>query len=588
MKRVSALVLAEVLAPLAILMGVSIHVLGDAWTRLHSVIIGGGNLTTPSDVNGTLWFYWWVAKAKERGVDIVNPDVICAPTGQALGSNFPQHFDALMAAPLISNLPTPMGFNLFVALIPVLGGWCAYLAGRWLGLGRASSLMVGVLFGFNSLSLHELSNGKPPSALVFTLPIFVAAWIRSLNTPGKGAIEWILIAGVAAGIAIQHYVLYAFIAALFAAGSLLKSTLSPAPNVSRKRAPIAGLIVVALGVLIASPYLNQLLSERRPMPAASTLRITDPAVLREQAESIDVGYILGVDEDEDLPRRAAFPVVLTVAAFVLLPFGGRRHRHWLAAAIGFYLLSLGPMAATSVRPEVEWMTVAGRGVPLPTWWLNQAFPFSIQFFHPCRVFPMVVLCMAISVAMGIEHWMNRTRHGWLAPVTAIVIATAGFGHVKAQGGMEILKAEWQPHAFFQGLAESPEPGALLEFPVGLGHATAPHQLIHEWKRSESHHDFIAALKANERPEDCLTSPIFDSLWALSRGEDSAGPSIADIADAKRAGFRHLVVYRAGFDVLRQAGISADREGSIQVLRRSLGDPIVNDDHLVVFSLEVDG
>ena len=579
------MVLTEVMVPIGILLGISVGVLGEAWRRMHSVIIGGGNLTTPSDVNGTLWFYWWTAKAQERGADLINPDVICAPTGQALGSNFPQHIDALLAAPLMAHLPTPQGFNLFVAFIPVLGGWCAYLAARWLGLGRVTGMMVAILFGFNSLSMHEISNGKPPSALVFTIPIFVAAWIRSLTTRGKASIEWIVIAGVTAGLAIQHYVLYALISAIFAAGALAKFTVYPAPGVSRRRAPIAGLVVVILGVLIASPYLTQLLSERRPMPAASSLRITDPSVLREQAESIDVGYLLGVDDKEDLPRRAAFPVILTIAAIVLLPFGGRRHRHWLAGALGFYLLSLGPMAAISVRPEVEWMTIAGRGVPLPTWWLNQIFPFSIQFFHPCRVFPMVVLCMALSVGMGLEHAFKTSRSAWVHPILALVVAGLGFFHVKAQGGMTILSAEWEPHSFFQKIAKDPNPGALIEFPVGLGHATAPHQLIHEWKRSESHHDMIAALKANQRPEDCLTSSIFDSLWAISRGEASEGPTASEITEARRDGFRYLVVHKAGFDVLRQAGLSVDRERSIQILRSQLGDPLVHDDSLVVFSLE---
>ena len=115
----------DALMPLAVLMGVSIAVMGEGWTRMHSVIIGGGNPTTPSDVNGTLWFYWWVTQSMERGIDLLRPDVICAPTGQSLGSNFPQHIDALMAAPFLNHLPFPAAFNTFVVLIPVLGGIAA-------------------------------------------------------------------------------------------------------------------------------------------------------------------------------------------------------------------------------------------------------------------------------------------------------------------------------------------------------------------------------------------------------------------------------------------------------------------------------
>ncbi|GEM_PF-3373201 len=571
--------------PLAILAGISIAIMGDGWTRMHSVVIGGGNPTTPSDVNGTLWFYWWVSTALERGADILQPDVICAPDGQSLGSNFPQQIDALMATPFLRLFPFPASFNAFVALIPVLGGLAAYAGSRWLGIGRGLSLMTAVLFGFNSLSLHELANGKPPSALVFTLPLFVCAWVKCLTATGRATIGWVIAAGLATALAIQHYVLYALVAAFFAAGTLVLFSLKPAPRVGRSRALVAGLAVVLIGVAVSAPYLQRLLGERRPMPAAMAPRITDPSVLREQKESSHVGYILTADMDEETPRRAVFPAVLTVTSLLLLPVGGRRHRRWLIAAAGFYILSLGPMAATSVRPEVEWLTIAGRGVPLPTWWLNQAFPFSIQFFHPGRVVPMVVLCASISVATGLQHWAKgRVWARWL-PVVAVLIAGLGMAQLHAQGGTRILMSDWDPHPFLTELASDPDGGAIIEFPVGLGHATAAEQLIHGRKRSESHHDAIAALKEDQRPEDCLQSSIFDALWPLSQGDLTQLPTNAHLSAARADGFSHLVLWRSGFDVLNQAGIEADRERTIRALRRTLGSPVASDETLVAWELK---
>lgn len=570
--------------PLAVLAGLSIAIMGEGWTRMHSVVIGGGNPTTPSDVNGTLWFYWWVSTALERGADILQPDVICAPGGQALGSNFPQQIDALMATPFLRMLPFPASFNAFIALIPVLGGLAAYAGSRWLGIGRGLSLMTAVLFGFNSLSLHELANGKPPSALVFTLPLFVCAWVKCLSATGRSAIGWIIAAGLATALAIQHYVLYALVAAFFAAATVFLFSVRPAPRVGRSRAVLAGLAVVLIGVAVSAPYLQRLLGERRPMPAAMAPRMTDPSVLREQKESSHVGYIFSADMDEETPRRAVFPAVLTVTSLLLIPVGGRRHRRWLVAAVGFYVLSLGPMAATSVRPEVEWLTIAGRGVPLPTWWLNQAFPFSIQFFHPGRVVPMVVLCASMSVATGLQHWAaGRPWARWL-PIVATLIAALGMAQVHTQGGTRILMSDWNPHPFLTELATNPNGGAIIEFPVGLGHATAAEQLVHGRNRSESHHDAIAALKANQRPEDCLQSSIFDALWPLSRGDLTQTPTPDHVSAARAEGFSHLILWRSGFDVLNQAGIDADREQTIRVLRSSLGTPVAADDTLVAWEL----
>jgi hypothetical protein len=75
---------------------------------------------------------------------------------------------------------------------------------------------------------------------------------------------------------------------------------------------------------------------------------------------------------------------------------------------------------------------------------------------------------------------------------------------------------------------------------------------------------------------------------MSRGAAKGSSTVlkpGDIGEARRAGFRYLVVYRAGFDVLTQAGIKIDRYESIQRLKTAFGPPIVDDDMLVVFSLE---
>jgi len=589
------------LLPITVLAAVSAWLAGPLFGALDRLVVGGGTGVTPSDVNGTLWFYWWTQNALNRGVDLLTPDVICAPTGQALGSNFPQHVDAMMAAPLFDALPFPSSYNLWVFSVPVISGLAAHVAARWLGLNRALALMVAVLFGFNAFSIHELANGKPASALVFTLPLFMAAWLRCLTTPGRRVWPWLVVAGFSAALAIQHYVLYAMFAAAFGAVVLIAHLVRPSPGCSRRRPLMAGLVVLLIGITLSAPYLKRLLGERRPMVAAAPLSLTDPAVLREQGESMDIGYPIRVDSDETLPRRGAFPTILTLMALLLIPLGGKRHRAWLLGAVGFYLVTLGPMAAWSVRPEVEWMRIAGRGVPLPTWGLNKIFPFSIQFFHPGRAFPVVVLCAAMSVGFGlqavIEQWKRAKR--WLPLLVGAAVAWVGMVQVYNQGGLVLLYAPWTPHAFITQLAEAEDKQAIIEFPVGLGHATAPAQLVHGWRRSESHHDYVSALQADRPPDDCLQLPFLQALWDISRGaplhtQPNADRPIASAQDpaairsAHDAGFRYVVGWRAGFDVLRQAGIDVDREQAIGQVTKVLGNPIVSDETLSVWRIPANG
>jgi hypothetical protein len=581
----------------------SISVLGAvaAWlaprASLHTRLIGGGPPITPSDINGTLWFYWWAERALSRGQDLQQPDMICAPTGQALGSNFPQHVDAHLAGPFLANLPFPLSYNLFVLAVPVLGGLGAYAGLRMLKLGRAVSLMVAVLYGFNALSIHELANGKPASALVLATPIVMAAWLRCLSAPGRRFWPWLVIAGFAGALAIQAYVLYALLIAFFAAGAGLLHLWRPAPGIGRRRVVWAVLLVTGLSLALSGSYLGRLLGERRPMPAnASHLRMDSPAVLRTQAESLHLAYPLMEDPDEERPKRSAFPGALTIAALVLLPLGGWRSRRWLAASLGFFLLSLGPMAAWSVRPEVEWLTLFNRAIPLPTSLLFEVFPFAIQFFHPGRVLPMVVLCLGTAVAVGLHGLSDRLpRFG--VPAIAVILTGLGMAQVHAQGGLELPHTAFSVHPFIAQLAEEPGDFGIIEFPVGLGHATAPAQLIHQKARSESHHDGIAGLLQGIPPEDCLQLPLLQALWDLSRGDAPAptGPrpiapdmSAAAFATAHAAGFRYLVAWRPGFDVLSQAGLDVDREVALRQIRRRLGAPIYRDETIEAWALPADG
>ena len=82
----------------------------------------------------------------------------------------------------------------------------------------------------------------------------------------------------------------------------------------------------------------------------------------------------------------------------------------------------------------------------------------------------------------------------------------------------------------------------------------------------------------------LCEAKLDSLWPLSQGDLTALPSPAQLQSAQDDGFSHLIVWRAGFDVLQQAGIGIDRERTIRALRRRLGAPVVADDQLVAWEL----
>jgi hypothetical protein len=103
------------------------------------------------------------------------------------------------------------------------------------------------------------------------------------------------------------------------------------------------------------------------------------------------------------------------------------------------------------------------------------------------------------------------------------------------------------------------------------------------------------LKNNTPPEDCYQLPMLQALWDISRADplntvaNTERPIASSLAPdaihaAHAAGFRYVVGWRGGFDVLRQAGIEVDPEVAIRRVSNALGRPIRVDEKLVVWEI----
>jgi len=608
-------------------------------------VIPGYMQGVPGDFGGTAWFYGWYAQARARGVPVDFSDVVCAPTGQALGSNFPQHLDAWLAQPFVAGLGFPAGYNLF--MVAVLAA--SALAGHWglraLTRDRLVAFVGGAFFGFSVYGSSELLGGRPTVALVAFVPLFIGCWHRLLGARGAGRWGWGLAAGVIASLAVQHYVVYAGLLGLYALLAALVRAIAPAPGVSRWR-PVTAILAVGIVALgCSAPYLHYLLVHR-PVPGVSAASLgqghpLDPTVwfqvAREllgpllsssaqpsgaptqdslraalralQEQSLPVAYLWGRAETPVIPR-VFVPPVLPLVALGCLPFGRLRGLAWAGATAVFYSLTLGPAACVAIRPAVQHLVLAGHAWLMPSHLLLHLFPWIAQAWHPVRGFPLVLFCLLACLAVGLDGLgrslarlvPNRRVGSTVALlVPAALICLVAWQGLRQMDGVQALRwpmKAFAPDPFLSEIAAEEGEFSVIDLPLGLGHGLGVEQLVHQRPRANGHHDDVANLLAGRPPpEDCYRLQLLRGLWDLqimargmtpppaAEGDDiQPATDAAAIQQAVDAGFRYAVLFLDGYQPLERPGPNLVERQNLQDLLRVFGPPTYRASRLVVWRL----
>jgi hypothetical protein len=565
-RRLGLAALREGLLPLALsLAALALVSDGLLWSPGASVARDFYDIS-PRDWHGTVWFYGWVEQALARGMPILEPDIVCAPQGQALGSNFPNWLDAILAAPLFRWWSFPASYNLFTLLVPVIDTLAAFFALRAFTQNRWLATLLALVYGFNFYTFQEISVGRTSTSLLFVVPLFIGAWARALRRPGRWAWAWGLAAAVAGALTVYYHPFFALGCVLFGLLLALGALLMPAAGVGRVRPLQMGALVVLVGLFLASPYLYQvgyLQNRVRTLDSAqldlprSSQAPWSPAVWRFLTHSVSSrlaeadhprsGDTLEPRELERLRYEIQmvslpvdFPLWGTVPArtsrgrvlgwaFLLLVLGGGvaarwRGLGWLLSCSLLWILCCGPWAASETGSYTILITRDGQELPLLWYGLVEPLQEFVGFIKPTRLYPHFLLAFTITAALGAEAtlgwlgdrpWFDQPRwRRWalLALLPALLAAPRllQLGEpVPAYLGME----PWAPDPFLTELAEDPEGGAIIELPLGIGHGSSPLQLVHGRKRADSHADSFHLLQQGAPPAgDCLAPGLPRLLW----------------------------------------------------------------------------
>ncbi len=333
------------------------------------------------------------------------------------------------------------------------------------------------------------------------------------------------------------------------------------------------------------------------------------------------------------PRASAWCFLLLVLGMGVV--AGWRGWGWLLAWGLLYLGCLGPWACWSTNVPFDFVIRDGRTVLLPLYGLVEPMQDWVGFIKPLRLYPHIQLVTAILLVLGVDRLLVRVedlahhgapawlparlrslggtparRRGWVVAATVLLPLLACLPKLQLLlepvPGFSRL-SEFRPHPFFLELAEEEADDGLIELPLGLGHSSAPQQLVHGRVRADAHADDFGALQLGQAPRaGCFAQGLVLDLWGFGCEREAGWERINRSAPQVRAasaasavftpgavrraldqGFGRLVVYPEAYrslEVESDGTLRCDLEALELALVGVLGEPTHRDDQLWAWSL----
>jgi len=349
----------------------------------------GEALAARGDYALNLWNFWWMRQVVALdGASLHATSALFHPLGVSLARHELSPLNAGAGA-LLSSLVDPHQAFAWLACIHFwLSAWTFFLFARAVTGSAVGALLAGLFWSFGPFHYYYLAQLN-----VLTLEFLpLAGWwmVRSYREGGIGnALGVALAAGLLAASS-SYYVVYAGLLglALLAGGRLWAPEIRGRAGAGRlARAGAAAAVAV---VAVAWPIL--LAGAAPDLPAA------DAASREALIRSNDLLGFLWIGPPEI--AIVTWPSMLGWSALALAALGmrwERRRGFWLGLALGFAVLSLGPV-----------LQVAGRstGLPLP-YPLFSELPGLWMLRKPDRLFALVQLPIGVLLAFGWQALATR-------------------------------------------------------------------------------------------------------------------------------------------------------------------------------------
>ncbi|MDP8225374.1 MAG: hypothetical protein P9L99_18575 [Candidatus Lernaella stagnicola] len=540
------------------------------------------------DVEGTLWWNWWVNTALLDGdLSLWQTATLFFPVGTAVAPFYGSVLNVLFYLPWMRLLPLPLSNNLWCLLIALIDVAVAYFVFRDLTGRRLPALAGAVLWALAPFKFLEFRDGHLPQILLTFIPLAAWALWRLRETPGR---TLALVAGAFLMLDGCGYYQHLYGAFFLAAGIGLSGLWRyrrdpPARRAYLKWQALVAAIVAVGAVVFYYPLIASVLAGL-DAPWEWATRFPPTSQLQQSASHILI-LTLGslrvqLGGDPAIKIEAAFLLALAVASIVL----GLRRRHalvWLLLGVFFALLAIGPIPSIrSFDPVQGWHGLTWRN-PVYILLFNY-FPSFNRLYWPDTFWPYAVFALAMTATLALAELPRRAMAIGSAAMILLGLAfSTAFvvrqPHVGAFVDREALSAM----AASDGKAFFP-----LPTPAGDDYCLPAVVLTGRAMVGGRARD-LGYLEPTEFARIAYESQWLRALQKWSQMEDYPPPGLEVLESWKKSGANHVVLHRPTCHAWdEKQKWSRNVVGLEKFLRERLdallGPPLASDDTWVVYSL----
>jgi hypothetical protein len=390
------------------------------------------------DWGQNMWALWWTRHALLNLAQTpFFTNYLFYPEGVTLLFHPLDVSDGLLALPLYGILGGDVTYNLMILLSFVLGGWGAYLLALYLTQHRGASFVAGLVFVLSPYHFLRIDLGHLNLSTLQWIPFYVLFLLKFIQQGSKRSAGLAILFLAFGALNSWYYVIYCgllTLAILFWPNSPQKSRAMSWPQSGVLRLGRIALILT-ITIIILSPLLlpmfqllgtTTLVGEHNPVRHSVDLFSFwvpgPPSTWAAWFENVWISYAAQNRE----PGASAY-LGYTVLGLSIISLISRRWQRqalwWLALALGFTLLALGPQ-----------LQIDGQifDIPLPYQWLTNLIPAFAVTGIPGRFVVMTSLALAMLTAYGLAtltRWLQQgnptaqtvSRWLWLVAASLIIL-----------------------------------------------------------------------------------------------------------------------------------------------------------------------
>jgi len=438
-----------------------------------------------NDIWNHVWGYWWVAEELSHFRLPVHTEQLAWPYGGSLW--FIDTLNAVLTLPIQAVAGPVAAYNAAYLFNFLLCGAGAYALSHQVTGSRVGSAVAGVAYMTTPHLLGQAYNGISETCSAGWLPLAILAMRITFADPTARRAAF---AGVLTGInalASWYYGLFAGFYLLVMLGTGWIQNRRPTSKPARRRrdrnivirpAPVPWTRVMrllAIGVgatalVVVGPFAAFITT----MGADDAMVTRDPSfvwstLIMHNMTDVHALFMPGKFYSPDLKAIFNEDLIVVVAIGHLLLWPAlvgavvardRMGRSWLALALGFLALSLGPF----LYAGGDYLTVSDGWVPLPFLAFYKAFPMFSRISHAYRFVQGATVALCVLLALVVSE-VERRRGLSVAMVVGLLLgsgrAVESFFFTPAVFPLPV--SEVTSHPVFSAIKD----GAVLDLPVGV-------------------------------------------------------------------------------------------------------------------------